>query len=49
VENMKYASIKIPQGFADEIIEVAIQQHGIYRIVSEFVIESSRRHLENIS
>lgn len=46
---VKYASVKIPQGLANKIIEVAVQKLGTYRTVSEFVIESSRRHLENIS
>ena len=45
---VKYASVKIPQGLADKIVELAIQKHGTYRTVSEFVIESSRRHLENL-
>lgn len=45
---IKYASVKIPQGLADKIIEIAVQKNGTYRTVSEFVIESSRRHLESI-
>ena len=46
---VKYASVKIPQGLADKISEIAIQRLGTYRTVSEFVIESSRRHLETLS
>ena len=46
---VKYASVKIPQGLADKIDEIAIQKLGTYRTVSEFVIESSRRHLDSIS
>jgi hypothetical protein len=43
---VKYANIKIPQGLADRIVEVAIQRDRTYRTVSEFVIDSARRHLE---
>ena len=44
----KYASIKIPKGLADKIVAEAIQKLGTYRSISEFVIESARRHLENL-
>jgi hypothetical protein len=42
----KYASIKIARILADKVAEIAIQKHGTYRTVSEFVIESTRQHLE---
>jgi Arc/MetJ-type ribon-helix-helix transcriptional regulator len=45
---VKYAIVKIPQALADRIIEVAVQKLGTYRSVSEFVIESTRQHLETI-
>jgi len=45
---VKYAPVKIPQSLADKVVEVAIQKQGTYRTVSEFVIESTREHLENI-
>jgi hypothetical protein len=42
----KYATIKVPQAFADRIIDIAIQKQGTYRTVSEFVIESTRHELD---
>jgi hypothetical protein len=45
---VKYASVKVPQGLADKVVEIAIQRKGTYRTVSEFVIDSPRRHLEDI-
>ena len=45
---VKYASVKIPQGLAEKIVVEAIQKLRTYRTVSEFVIESTRRHLENL-
>ena len=46
--SIKYSSIKIPRGLADKIVAEAIQKLGTYRTVSEFVIESARRQLENL-
>jgi Arc/MetJ-type ribon-helix-helix transcriptional regulator len=45
---VKHATVKIPQPLADKIVEIAVQKLGTYRTVSEFVIESSRQHLEAI-
>lgn len=45
---VKYATVKIPQPIANKIVEIAVQKHQTYRTVSEFVIESARRHLERI-
>jgi hypothetical protein len=44
----KYATVKIPQPIADKIVEIAVQRLQTYRTVSEFVIESTRQHLERI-
>ena len=45
---VKYASVKIPRGLVDNIVAEAIQKLCTYRTVSEFVIESARRQLENL-
>jgi Arc/MetJ-type ribon-helix-helix transcriptional regulator len=45
---VKYATVKIPQPLADKVVEIAVQKLGTYRTVSEFVIESTRQHLETI-
>ncbi len=46
---VKYASVKIPRGLADKIVAEAILKLCTYRTVSEFVIESARRQLENLA
>jgi Arc/MetJ-type ribon-helix-helix transcriptional regulator len=45
---LRYATVKIPQPIADKVLEIAVQKLGTYRTVSEFVIESTRQHLERI-
>ena len=45
---LKYATVKIPQPIADKVVEIAVQKLGTYKTVSEFVIESTRQHLERI-
>jgi hypothetical protein len=47
-KDYKYASVKIPRTLAYRIAEIAVQKIGTYRTVSEFVIESSRQHLESL-
>lgn len=44
---VEYFSIKVPKFLAQQIHKVAVE-NGSYRTVSEFVLESARRHLEQI-
>jgi Arc/MetJ-type ribon-helix-helix transcriptional regulator len=44
---VQYFSIKVPKVLAEQITKVAIEK-GSYRTVSEFVLESARRHLEQM-
>ena len=43
----EYTSVKVPKVLADKINNVAIRK-GTYRSVSEFMLDSARRHLEAI-
>ena len=43
----EYTSVKVPKVLADKISNVAIRK-GTYRSVSEFMLDSARRHLEAI-
>lgn len=42
-----YFSIKVPKALATQIAEIAVK-NGSYRTVSEFVLESARRQLDNM-
>jgi len=44
---LRYTSVKVPKVLADKIREVAIAE-GVYRTVSEFVIDSARRRLDDL-
>ena len=43
----EYNHIKIPKAVTDKIYELAIN-NGMYRNVSEFVIEATRVHLKDL-
>ena len=43
----EYTSVKVPKILANKISSVAIK-NGVYRSVSEFVLDSARRRLEDI-
>ena len=44
--NSKYKHVKIPKHLANEILQVAIKNGGIYRSVTEFVVEATSVHLQ---
>ena len=39
--NSKYKHVKIPKHLANEILQVAIKNGGIYRSVTQFVVEAT--------
>lgn len=43
----KYFTTKVPKGLANDIVELAVKK-GSYSTVTEFVLESARRQLDNI-
>lgn len=43
----EYTSVKVPKILAEKISDVAIK-HGIYRSVSEFMLDSARRRLDDL-
>jgi metal-responsive CopG/Arc/MetJ family transcriptional regulator len=47
MQSTEYTSVKIPKVLADRINQVAGQMG--YRSVSEFVLDSTRRRLEQLS
>ena len=47
VKNMEYNTVRIPRAIVEKINEDAIKK-GIYRSVSEFVIEATRTHLRDL-
>jgi hypothetical protein len=44
--NSKYKHVKIPKPLANEILQVAIKKGGIYRSVTQFVVEATSVHLQ---
>jgi Arc/MetJ-type ribon-helix-helix transcriptional regulator len=43
----EYTSVKVPKVLAEKISNVAIK-NGIYRSVSEFMLDSARRRLDDM-
>ena len=43
----EYTSVKVPKVLAERISDMAIK-HGIYRSVSEFILDSARRRLDDL-
>lgn len=43
----EYTSVKVPKILAEKISNTAIR-NGVYRSVSEFILDSARRRLEDI-
>lgn len=43
----EYTSVKVPRALANKIMEIAVKD-GVYRSVSEFILDSARRRLEDI-